>query len=250
MTSTIRSSCVTVSLLLVALLCLAPVAIAGTVGAQISDPPSNNVLDGIYVGPYNATNIQSGASMKIICDDFRDESNYNPATYTTNSFSSLGNTLWGSLLLSEGKSMSQVTTLYEQAGWLAFGLTNATGTQQGYYSYALWAVFDPASVLTWLSNAHDLAACNAVFGNNCTSSSASAGSLLYGAEQDYASGDYSNLAILTPNGCGLVGCSPEQEFFELVPEGGSPVFYLLLAGLACLAAAFHSRRHTAAARAV
>lgn len=247
MTSTIRSSWGSVFLVVVALFCLAPAALAGTVGAQISDPPSNNVLDGIYVGSYSATNTQSGGSMQIICDDFKDESNYNPATYTTNSFSSLGNTLWGSSLLRQGDTMSQITALYEQAGWLAFGLISATGTQQGYYSYALWAVFDPTDVLNWLRSAGDLAACNAVFGtgNNCTSTTVTGG-LLSSAEANYASGDYSSLIILTPNGCSAAGC-PEQEFFEMVPEGGSTPLYLLLAGLSCLMAIRRSRRYNAAA---
>lgn len=246
MTSTVRSSWGTVLLVLVALLCLTPAALAGTVGTQISDPPSNNVLDGIYVGPYSATNTQSGGAMHIICDDFKDQSNYNPATYTVNSFSSLGSTLWGSSLLKQGDTMAQVTALYEQAGWLASGVMNATGAQQGYYSYALWAVFDATDVLSWLNNAHDVAACNAIFGNSCTSTHAAAGSLLYNAEQNYMSGNYSNLIILTPAGCGVAGC-PEQEFFEFVPEGGSALLYLVLVGLACFVAIWRSRRYDAAA---
>ncbi len=249
MTSTIRSSWGVVLLMLVALFSLAPAALAGTVRAQLNDPPSSNVLDGIYVGPYNGTNLQTGGSMQVICDDFKDESNYSPATYTTNSFSSLGSTLWGSSLLSQHYTMGQVTALYEQAGWLAFGVMSTTGTQQGYYSYALWAVFDPSDVLTWLYNAHDWAACNAIFGDSsCTSSHPAAGSLLYDAEQDYMSRDYSDLLILTPGGCGQAGCSQEQEFFEFVPEGGSPLLYLLLAGLSCFVAIWRSRRHNLASQ--
>jgi hypothetical protein len=223
------------------LLYLSSACVAGNVSAQLSDPPSNNILDNIYVGPYNATNIQTGASMSIICDDFKDASDYNPATYTTNSFSTLGNTLWGASLLKQGDTMGQVTALYEQAGWLVFGMINATGKQQGYYSYALWAVFDASDVLNWLKNSNDFAACNAVFGNSCTSTHAGSGSLLYSAQQNYMSGNYSNLQILTPNGCTSFGC-PEQEFFMLVPEGGSALLYMLLAGLACLGAVWHSRR--------
>lgn len=223
------------------LFCLSSFALADNVTAQLNDPPSNNILDNIYVGPYSATNVQTGASMSIICDDFKDESNYSQATYTTNSFSTLGNTLWGSSLLHQGDTMSQVTALYEQAGWLVFGMINATGAQQGYYSYALWAVFDASDVLNWLKNANDMAACNAVFGNNCSSTHAGAGSLLYSAQQNYASGNYSNLLILTPNGCTAAGC-PEQEFFELVPEGGSALLYLLLSGFACFGAVWYSKR--------
>jgi hypothetical protein len=228
-------------LIMATLFCLSSFALADNVTAQLNDPPSNNILDNIYVGPYSATNVQTGASMSIICDDFKDESNYNPATYTTNSFSTLGNTLWGSSLMRQGDSLSQVTTLYEQAGWLVFGMINATGAQQGYYSYALWAVFDATDVLNWLKNANDMAACSAVFGNNCTSTHAGAGSLLYSAQQNYASGNYSNLLILTPTGCTAAGC-PEQEFFELVPEGGSALLYLVLSGLACFGAVWYSKR--------
>jgi hypothetical protein len=195
MTSAIRNSFGGV-LVLVAMLCLAPATFAGTVGAQLNDPPSNNVLDGIYVGAYNGTNTQTGESMQVICDDFKDESDYSRATYTTNSFSSLGAALWGSTLLRQGDTMSQITALYEQAGWLAFGIMSATGTQQGYYSYALWAVFDPTDVLNWLRNANDLAACNAVFeaGNNCSSTTVTGG-LLGSAETNYMGGNYSSLVI-------------------------------------------------------
>jgi hypothetical protein len=59
MTSAIRNSLGGI-LVLVAMLCLAPATFAGTVGAQLNDPPSNNVLDGIYVGAYNGTNTQTG----------------------------------------------------------------------------------------------------------------------------------------------------------------------------------------------
>ncbi len=245
MTSRTRNSCGVV-LALVLLFCWGPAAFAGTVSAQLNDPPSSNVLDGIYVGPYNGTNLQTGGSMQMICDDFKDASDYKAATYTTNSFSTLGSTLWGSSLLRQGDTMTQITALYEQAGWLAIGMIHATGAQQGYYSYALWAVFDPTDVLSWLYNAHDWAACNAVFGNrSCTSSQAAPGSLLYSAEQNYMDGNYSNLMILTPNGCGI-NC-PEQEFFVFVPEGGAPLLYLVLAGLACFVAVCRSRRHNVVA---
>ena len=58
-------------LMAVALLCLAPSVFAGTVSLRLNDPPSNNVLDGIYVGAYGATIMGSGQA-QIICDDFKD----------------------------------------------------------------------------------------------------------------------------------------------------------------------------------
>lgn len=218
---------------LLVVLCVAPTAFSQSMSLQLNDPPSNNIMDNIYVGPYGATNTQTGGSMQVICDDFRDESNTNNWTYTVNTFSNLGNTLWGSMLLAGGDTMAQVTALYQEAGWLALGTFNSSGTQQGYYQYALWAVFQPSQVLNWLKTNLDFAACQAIFGNSCTSTHAAAGSLLAQAQQYGSSGNYSNLVILTPQGCGLGFC-PEQELFALVPEGGSRLLYLLLAGLACL----------------
>jgi len=224
-------------LMLVALLFLVPSGFAGTVNLQINNPPSNNVLDGIYVGAYSATDTQTHAPTQIICDDFKDDSNYNPANYTVNTFSTLGSTLWGS-----GAAIQ-----YKEAAWLTLGMLNKSGVTQGYYSYAIWAVFAPGEVLSWLKSYNDTAACNAVFGNNCTGTAAAAGSLLYTAQQNYMNGgNYSNFLILTPQGCSSTGC-PEQEFFEPmpVPEGGSALIYLLIAGIACFGAMFYSRRRTA-----
>jgi hypothetical protein len=237
-------------LLMVALFCLVPAALAGDVSMALNDPPSNNILDNVYVGPYNATNTTTGGSMQVICDDFRDESNYNNYTYTQTSFtnlsSSLGSTLWGSVLLGQGYSSNYIIGLYDQAAWLATGMMNLSSTQQAYYAFALWAVFDPTDVLNYLRNAGDTSACNAIFGGhqNCSSSSTvMAGGILYAAQQNYMNGDYSNLVLLTPIGCSPTGCQ-EQEFFEFVPEGGSALLYLMLAGIACLGAVWQSRRGT------
>ncbi|MGB8887668.1 MAG: hypothetical protein WCC87_13150 [Candidatus Korobacteraceae bacterium] len=237
-------------LMMGALLCLAPNLFAGT-SLQINDPPSNNVLDGIYVGSYSATNTATGTQTQIICDDFKDESNYSQASYTVNTFNNLGSTLWGSWLMSaQGghESLASVTTLYDEAAWLALGMLSKNGTTQGYYSYAIWAVFDASEVANWLTQSGDSAACNAVFGGGswgtggCTQGSGGLEGLADG--QAYYSGEFSNLDILTPvcGGSGGPGNCQEQEFFMLVPEGGSPLMYLVLAGIACFGAMFYSRR--------
>jgi hypothetical protein len=229
-----------------ALLCFVP----GLLGQelQINDPASNNVLDGIYVGSYGATNLATGGSVQLVCDDFKDESNYSAASYTTNTFSSLGSTLWGSSLLKAGDTLAQVTTLYDEAAWLTLGMLKQTGTTQGYYSYAIWAIFDSSDVAAWLTKYGDSAACNAVFGSGswaggkCT---AGTGGLVgKAASQTFTAGEFSNLLILTPNGCtNGPGTCPEQEFFEVVAEGGSAGLYLLLAGLSCFGAILFNSRH-------
>ncbi len=224
------------------LICLSSAALAGNVTAQLNNPPSNNILDSIYVGPYNGNNLSGGGSMQMICDDFKDDSDYNQATYTTHSLSNLTGTLWGGL--------QNAAVLYQEAGWLAAGMMTKTGAVQGYYSFALWAIFDPTDVLNWLKTAGDNSACNYVFGATCANvnlSSPAVGSLLYNAEQSYNYGslNYSNMLILTPT-CNGPHCE-EQEFLVFTtPEGGSALLYLLLAGLACLGAVWQSRRRAPA----
>ena len=239
MRNAIRSSWL---LMMGALLCLAPGLLA-QVNMQINNPPSNNVLDGIYVGSYSATNTDTGAQIQITCDDFKDNSDYNKTTYNSSAFGNFSNTLWGSLV--------GAATLYKEAAWLTLGMLNQSGLAQGYSSYAIWAVFDATDVLNWLKQYNDTAACNAVFGagNNCSSTQVTSGGLLSNAQQNYINGNYSNFLIFTPQGCKGAGSCAEQEFLELmpVPEGGSALLYLLLAGISCFGAMFYARRRRAEA---
>ena len=233
----------------VLLLCSAPVLLGQTL--QISNPPSNNILDGIYVGSYTATDLSTGQSLQITCDDFQDNSDYNPTSYTTNTFNSLGSTLWGAYLMGKGDTLAQVTQIYDQVAWLTLGMLGQTGAQQGYYSYAIWAIADATDVASWLTTHHDSAACNAVFGTGawstsgvCNSKGGKGGLLASAASQVFYSGEFSNIVILTPQGCKSgPGTCPEQEFFEVVSEGGTAAIYLALAGLACFAAiAYRSKQ--------
>jgi hypothetical protein len=217
---------------------------------------------GIYMSPYYAS-VNGGATTTVVCDDFADESNIGSSWYASAiSMSSLttknvGDTLWGSWFGSPaggGFSASTIVTWYQQAAWLTLGLLSSPSNslQQEYYSAAIWAVFDPNSVLNWFKSNGNTAGCMAIFGNSCTGTSASGTSLLALAENDYKTGNYSNLVILTPltgkNGSICTpalsgnGNCPAQEFFEVVAEGGSALLYLLLAGTACFAAIFFRSR--------
>jgi hypothetical protein len=240
------------TLALVLMLCtmalyLVPTGWAQTVELQLDNPASNNVMDNEYVGPYDAQNLTSGGSTQIICDDFYNQSSTNPTNYTVNSFSTLGNTLFGSALLGAGFSMSAVTTFYEEAAWLAVGMIGQNSMQQGYYSYAVWAIFDPFGVAQWLSQHDGSAACNAVFGagswgyHGC---SAGTGGLVGSAEKassTFTLAQFANVRIFTPQNC-KNGCQG-QEFFQIVAaEGGTTAAYLMLAGLACFGAVFFRSR--------
>jgi hypothetical protein len=196
----------------------------------------NNVMDGVYVGPYNAT--VNGTSTQIICDDFVDES-YVGESWTANvtTLSNLNGTKWG--------GMANATTLYDEAAWLATQMLSPTysgnATQVGYLAYALWAVFQPSAVESWL-------------GANSAAWQAVQGWLNSAEAQHFTNGEFANFFLYTPNMNDPITCNggscptaPPQEFFGQLsaPEGGSTLMYILLAALACAGAIWlRSRRQS------
>jgi len=217
-----------------AALCFAPCALGqGQVNINLTNA-GNNIMDGVYVGPYNAT--VNGTSTQIICDDFTDES-YIGESWTANvtTLSNLNGTKWGGL--------SNATTLYDEAAWLATQMLSPTYSQNpaqvGLLAYALWAVFQPSAVESWLGATS--AAWQAVQGwLNCA------------AAQQFTPGEFANFFLYTPNMSYPITCNggpcsttPPQEFFGFLPapEGGSTLMYVLLATLVCAGAIWlRSRR--------
>jgi hypothetical protein len=225
-----------------AALSLAPRAIAQNVTLTSA---GNNVTDGVYVSPYYAT-VNGTPNTPIVCNDFKDDSFLNTSwTANIQSFSSLSssltNTAWGG---------GATLTLYEEAAWLTLTLVQqpSGSTSQVNYSFAVWAVFDPSGVIAWLAGYGDKATCNAIFGagNDCKSTTVTGGLLGSAQGNSYSLSQFSNVLIITPTVGGqtcTAGFCPEQEFFQVVPEGGAAIGYLLLAGLCCFGGMFlRSRR--------
>jgi hypothetical protein len=183
----------------------------------------NNVMAGVYVGPYYAT-VNGVANTAVICDDFADESYIGHSwNYTANNFSSLGSALWGSQ-----------TSNYDAAAWLTLQMLSLNGsasnaTQVGYLSYAIWSLFDKGAL-------------------NGLSSTQLAGvdAWLAKVPGNLNPGQFANFLLLTPQGCtDGPGSCPGQEFMMMVPEGGAAAMYLLLAGLTCFGAMLYRRRRQA-----
>jgi hypothetical protein len=212
-------------------LCCAPCALGqGQVNITLTSAGSN-VMDGVYVGPYNAT--VNGVSTQIICDDFVDDS-YVGESWTANvtTLSNLSGTKWGNS-----------TQLYDEAAWLATQMLSGTysgnATQVGYLAYALWAVFAPTQVESWL-------------GANSAAWAAVQGWLNSACAQKFTPGEFANFFIYMPNlnypiTCNGGSCptAPPQEFFGFISaaEGGSTLMYVLLTALICMGAIwFRSRR--------
>jgi hypothetical protein len=206
-----------------ALLCFAPCAFANSNLTMTG--AGNNVMGGVYVGPYYAT-VNGVANTLVICDDFADDSVIGHSwNFTANNFSTLGSALWGNQ-----------TKNYEAAAWLTLQMLSLKGnpnnaTQVGYLSYAIWSLFDK-SALNGL-NSIQLAGVNIWLGK---------------VPSNLTPGQFANVVLLTPQGCANgPGSCPGQEFFQVMPEGGSAAMYLLLAGLTCFGAMRFRRRQASPA---
>src|SRR5580704_12909639 len=208
----------------VALLCFAPSAFANSTLTMTG--AGNNVMDGVYVGPYYAT-VNGVANTPVICDDFADESYIGSSwNFTANNFSTLGNALWGNQ-----------TANYDAAAWLTLQMLSLNGnpsnaTTVGYLSFAIWSLFDKAAL------------------SGLTSTQlAGVDSWLAKIPSNLTPSEFANFVLLTPQGCTRgPGSCPGQEFLMQVPEGGSSMMYLLLAGFACSAAMlFRSKQQPATA---
>ncbi len=241
-----------------AALFLAPGAVAQT-SMVLTGPPPGNTYDGIYVSPYYAT-VGGSTNVPVICDDFGDDTSIGDHwTATASAFpTSTGPiaTSWGLA----GGTLKQ----YDEVAWLGLAILSLPSsvqpanalTQQVIDSFALWAVFDPTGVASYLNSnplSTNAALCADIFGSaGCKSSWVpSDGGLL--ASAFYApvpSGGYS-MEVLSPDLGGSVctagkGACPAQEFIAMVPEGGAAFGYLFLAGMCCFGAIYmRSRRQVA-----
>jgi hypothetical protein len=206
-----------------ALLCFAPCAFADS-GLTLTGAGSN-VMNGVYVGPYYAT-VNGVANTAVICDDFADDSVIGHSwNFTANNFSTLGSALWGSQ-----------TSNYEAAAWLTLQMLSLNSnpnnaTQVGYLSYAIWSLFDKNAFNSL--NSTQLAGVKSWLGK---------------VPSNLTPSQFANFVLLTPKGCtNGPGSCPGQEFFQVMPEGGSAATYLLAAGLSCFAAMLFRRRGQAPA---
>jgi len=235
--------------------------------AQFGDPQfaitsATGSLWGEYTSPYGTDNVGN-----VVCDDFADsvyfgvEHNYN--SISLNSLISLG--MGGIWSASGNPYSSSITTLYEAAGYLVLQIYGSSGLNQEYANWALWALFDSTDALNFMNGHQDVnsqAGCNAIFGagsysgGKCNGGNGGyIGAALAGGAADYGNGNgaFNNLVLYIPfnksltGPCNSPGNCDSQEFFGMVPEGGSAALYLLLAGVSCLGAMVYSRRQTARA---
>lgn len=188
---------------------------------------NETVGTGFYDGSINGVAVGPGqpGGPGMICDDFRDNI-YSGESWTANGVnassltsSNIGQTLFGATIGLTG---------YQEVGYLVFQMftTNPNAATQAAYSEAIWALtgsgVDPGK-LTGLA---------LTLYNNVTAGG-----------QTLTTAQLATLWIYTPN---PLGPNEAQEMWGrvAVPEGGTALAYLLLAGFCCAGCLLHrSRRH-------
>jgi len=178
-------------------------------------------------GIYSAT-INGANSPGIICDDFNDEitsgEKWNAYAYQASSLTSsnIGETLFGSTVGITG--YAEVGTLVNMMFNSSTTYGSLTGITQAELSSAIWDITAPGGISGLDAKAQNLvAAVEAAFNGNSS------------AAQSYLA-TLTNLWILTPT---PLGPGEPQEMWTQglsVPEGGTPLMYLLLAGVSCFGA--------------
>lgn len=198
----------------------------------------------VYTGLYYST-VNGTANTGTICDDFNHnvtvgETWQATAIQASNlSTSNIGNTEFGSTIGLAGYAevatlVSEMFTLNNGTGTLG-GVTGITGTD---LSEAIWDITTKGGITGISSKAAALV----TWVQGLLGGDSNAAAVAYLAQ-------YSNLFILTPN-----PNNGPQEFWSQngpnfsVPEGGSALLYLLLAGLACFGAMRVSSRSQAQRR--
>lgn len=184
--------------------------------------PGNNIMGGVYVGPYNFTGTINGQSgtFQLVCDDFADE------VYGGESWNVTRATL---------PSLSNVqftgSTQYQEVAWLTQEMFQNLGSPQtvGDIQWAIWDIFDPNA-----SSTDPYGTLNATDQKNVAN-------WLSWADSQYANGNYSNVMFYTP----IVGTQPSgegrpQEYVGLTTTPEPAAF--LLAGLGLPLAIIFGRR--------
>lgn len=223
-------------------------AVAQT-SVTLTGPPPGNVYDNIYMSPYYAT-VGGVTNTPVVCDDFGDTSTLSTWNATITPFSSISgtNTSWGGTVAQ-----------YNEIGWFTLALMNMptisqpnnTLTQQVIDSFALWAIFDPSGVASYLSGfSGNATLCADIFGSyGCgwTKADGPPNGTAYASVTGPAPGGY-NLEVISPDvpgskpvtlcAAGNDACVAQEFIAVSVPEGGAALGYLFLAGLSCSGAIF------------
>ncbi len=181
----------------------------------------NNPAYNVYIGPYTAT--VNSVSAPVICDDFADDSFLNESWNA--SVTNLETVATGAPKFSTG------TGNYSEAAWLTLQLLGASNNSQAAaIQYAIWDLFDPSQVSSYLSGFSG--------GTTFLKDSSNADGVQYwlnlAAGSSLSSSQLADFLIYTPTSC-ISGClngKLPQEFITYTPEPST--ILMLLMGITAL----------------
>ena len=182
----------------------------------------NNPAFNVYVGPYTAT--INGISTPVICDDFSDESFLGESWNA--SVANLAAVATGAPSFSTG------TGNFSEAAWLTLQLLSAANNSEATaIQYAIWDLFDPSAVSSYLGG---------FAGGTSFLDSTSINGVQYWLGQaegsSLSSSQLADFLIYTPTSCisgqCLTGSGLPQQFIVYTPEPSA--ILMLLMGLAAL----------------
>lgn len=184
-----------------------------------------------YAGVYAGYTTPSFTNQGLICDDFTSQISP-PQTWNAIAYqvSTIGVTTPLTALLYGGTLSPTYLGIglngYAALAYLVNDSFNHPGdtAQQALDNLAIWSITDPGLAVGAAALAQAQVAVNYA---TSTSNSFSA---------------YTNLYVFTPDPLTLDNVSNKQEMWGTVPEGGSALMYLLLAGIFCFGAGFFRNR--------
>ena len=213
--------------LIVLLLAAATIASANGVSLTLNNG-GNDVMGGVYVGPYNFTT-SNGQSLQLDCDDFNHDVYQNESwKATTSTLPALGSVV----AFSTGQFSGSTLAEYEEVAYLAqqiFALgpeNSGNAATIGYMQYALWDIFTCS---------------NGVGSSGCASTGLYDPTNLVGywfgqAQNNYQNGNYSDVVIYTPV-AGSQNPSNDglpQEYIGIVATPEPSSLALLVSGMLAL----------------
>jgi len=191
---------------------------------------TNQEYAGVYSGSAsNGTTFTSNPG--LICDDFTGQVNppqtWNALAYQVSTITSatLPHLLYGGALPDPPYPNIGLSGYAALADLVQQSFNSNDPTLQADIGEAIWSITDPAIAGQISANASALRAA----------------ALAFGASENFS--QFTNLWIFVPNPLTADYASNKQEMWGRVPEGGSALMYLLLAGLFCFGAVYLNSRN-------